>query len=323
MKLAVIGTGSIVTAFIKAARLVDDVEFKAVYSRGQATGDAFAKENNIETVYTDLDLMLQDASLDAIYIASPNSLHYPQAKQALLAGKHVILEKPFTGNVEKAIELAQIAKEKELFLFEAICNIHMPHFTYIQNHIPDLGKLRLVQANFSQYSSRYDALLDGNVTNVFNPEFSGGALADINIYNIHFTVALFGMPNAIRYEANVHKNGIDTSGILFMDYGHFKVELVGAKDSFSYNIVQIQGEGGYIMVPGGSSGLESINITTREFKKEIVEQDMPVLFYQVEVFKNMVDSKNYELRDKYLAHSIDVVKVAVRARKDIGLDFEF
>ena len=77
------------------------------------------------------------------------------------------------------------------------------------------------------------------------------------------------------------------------------------------------------MVPGGSSGLESINITTREFKKEIVEQDMPVLFYQVEVFKNMVDSKNYELRDKYLAHSIDVVKVAVRARKDIGLDFEF
>ncbi len=322
MKIGVIGTGSIVTAFIRAARLVEGVEFTAVYSRTQESGEAFAKANKLAKVYTNLDLMLSDDDIDVVYIASPNSLHFPQSKQALLAGKHVIVEKPFTGNLDKAIELAELAREKELFLFEAICNIHMPHYRYIQNYLEDLGKLRLVQANFSQYSSRYDALLEGNVTNVFNPDFSGGALADINIYNIHFVVGLFGMPKSVRYEANVHKNGIDTSGILFMDYGHFKAELVGAKDSFSYNIAQIQGEGGYIMIPGGTNGIESISVTTHESSKEVVEQDMPVLYYQVEVFKNMVDNSDFALRDKYLDHSIDVVKVAVMARKDIGLDFE-
>ncbi len=323
MKIGVIGTGSIVTAFIRAARLVDGVEFTAVYSRGQESGEAFAKANRLEKVYTDLDLMLGDDALDVIYIASPNSLHFPQSKKALLAGKHVIVEKPFAGNLDRAIELVNLAKEKELFLFEAICNIHMPHFRYIQNYLDDLGKLRLVQANFSQYSSRYNALLEGHITNVFNPEFSGGALADINIYNIHFVVGLFGMPKSVRYEANVHKNGIDTSGILFMDYGRFKAELVGAKDSFSYNIAQIQGEGGYIMIPGGTNGLESVSIKTHDTSKEIVEQDMPRLYYQVEAFKNMVDNHDFKMRDKYLSHSVDVVKVAVMARKDIGLDFEF
>lgn len=323
MKLGVIGTGSIASDFIKSARLVKGVDFRAVYSRKQETGDAFAKANNLELVYTDLETFFNDSTFDAVYIASPNNFHYEHAKMALEAKKHVILEKPFTGNVEKAEEIIALAQKNELILFEAICNVHMPHMQYIKNRIQELGKMRMVQCNYSQYSSRYDALLEDRVENVFNPDMSGGALADLNIYNLHFVMALFGMPEDIHYFANTYKNGIDTSGVLILDYGHFKAELVGAKDSFSYNIGQIQGEKGYILIPNGVANLESVVLTTQETKKEVVEQDKPRLYYQVEVFKELVDKLDFKQRDFFLAHSLDVVKVAVKARQQIGLDYEY
>lgn len=322
MKIGVIGTGSIASFFIQSARLVQGVEVEAVYSRREETGQHFASHNGIGKVYTNLDAMMSDETIDTIYVASPNSLHFEHAKSALMANKHVIVEKPFTGNVERAETLIAIAQKKKLILFEAICNIHMPHFKYIENRIQEVKPLKMVQLNYSQYSSRYDALLQGNVGNVFDPQMSGGALADINIYNVHFAVKLFGMPNAVQYYANLYENGIDTSGVLILDYGTFKATLVGAKDSFSYNLGQIQGENGYILVPNGVNGIESVVLTTKETKKEVVNQDQPRLYYQIEVFKEIVDTRDYKRRDVYLEHSLNVVKVAVEARKQIGLDFE-
>ena len=76
-----------------------------------------------------------------------------------------------------------------------------------------LGKIKLVQCNYSQYSSRYDKFLAGEIPNVFNPVFSGGALQDINIYNLHFVTGLFGKAKEVKYIANSAENGIDTSGI--------------------------------------------------------------------------------------------------------------
>lgn len=323
MKLGVVGTGGIVSWFIQSARLVEGLEISAVYSRRQKTGDAFAKENNLNKVYTDYSEMLKDESLDGIYIASPNSLHYEHALEALHANKHVLLEKPFTGNVEKAKELIKLAQDKNLILMEAICTLHMPHMDYIKRRIQELGKLKIVQANFSQYSSRYDALLEDKVTNVFDPKMSGGALADINIYNLHFALYLFGTPKHVHYEANTYKNGVDTSGILSLDYEDFKAVLIGAKDSFSYNLTQIQGDSGYILIPSSTGDLKSVVFETHETRKEVDEQDKPRLYYQVEVFKKMIEDKDYTLRDELLNHSLEVVKVAVEARRQIGLDYEY
>lgn len=323
MRIGVIGTGNIAVWFMESARLVKGVSFDAVYSRRLETGNAFAKSNNIEKVYVDLDAMLKDDDLDVIYIASPNSLHYSQAKKALEHGKHVMLEKPFVGNVEKAETLIALAKENNLFLFETICNIHMPHMKYIENRIQELGQIRMIQCNYSQYSSRYDALLSGENPNIFNPEMSGGALMDLNIYNIHFAVYLFGLPKSIHYAANLHENGVDTSGVLILDYGDYKASLIGAKDSASYNIGQIQGEKGHIQIPNGVASMESVILTTEETKKDVVEQEMPRLYYQVEAFKAMVDKKDYKTRDLFLDHSLNVVKVASQALKQIGLEYEF
>ncbi|MEG0327426.1 MAG: Gfo/Idh/MocA family oxidoreductase [Erysipelothrix sp.] len=323
MKIATIGTGIIVEHFIRAARTVDDIDFVAVYSRNLVRGHEFAEKVSIDKVYTSLTEMFSDNEIDTIYIASPNSLHYEQTKLALLSGKNVIVEKPFTGNYEKALELVTLSKDLNLYLFEAICNIHMPHFEYIKEKIDKVGKIKLIQCNYSQYSSRYSQLLQGTITNVFDPNFSGGALADINIYNLHFVIALCGMPDKVSYIANCHENGIDTSGVVILKYPDYVVECVGAKDSYSSNFAQIQGETGYIMIPGGVNGLKRVEIDTTGLTENHNVQDRDRLSYQVEAFRDIIMTKDRARCDELLEHSLNVVKVAEKARQDINLNFEF
>ena len=165
--------------------------------------------------------MLADPDIDLIYIATPNSLHYRQAKAALLAGKNVLCEKPFVPTVAEADELIRLAKERHLFLFEAITTAHHANYALVKEHLPDIGPLRIVSCTFCQYSSRYDALLSGQVPPVFDPACCGGALMDLNLYNVHFVVGLFGEPMSVSYHPNLYRNGIDTSGILLLEYPDF------------------------------------------------------------------------------------------------------
>ena len=110
-----------------------------------------------------------------------------------------------------AVNQIALAKEKGLFLFEAITTAHHPHYGYIKENLPKLGRLKVVNANFCQFSSRYPALLSGKPTPVLDHAFAGGALMDINLYNIHFVVGLFGAPKSVRYFPNRHETGVDTS----------------------------------------------------------------------------------------------------------------
>lgn len=322
MKIGTIGTGVIVDAFIEAAKLVDGVEFVASYSRTIDKAQDFAHKHGINDAYDDLETMMKSDLIDTIYIASPNSLHYPQTLLAIDHGKNVIVEKPFTGTIETAQKIYDRAIEQGVYVFEAICNLYMPHFEVIKNLINDIGNVKMVQANYSQYSSRYDLLKEGTVTNVFNPDFSGGALADINIYNLHFAVRLFGEPKTINYIANTYKNGIDTSGVLTLKYDDFVMSLSGAKDSASKNFVQIQGDEGYIYVPNGSNGLEKVVYHQNNQTTEYNDQDKPRLYYQVLEFQNVIDEGNYDIMLENLEHSLTVVELAEKARKQIDLKFK-
>ena len=107
---------------------------------------------------------------------------------------NVICEKPFTLTTAQAEHLFQLAESQERFLFEAIVTQHMPNYHAIKKLLGQVGKIKVVQSNFSQYSSRYAQYLSGSVPNVFSPQWGGGALADIGIYCLHFIVGLFNEP---------------------------------------------------------------------------------------------------------------------------------
>lgn len=254
MKLATIGSGAIVDSALESIQGVDGIELEACYSRTQDKADQFKEKHGFKKAYSDLDAMLADPEVEAVYIASPNSLHYAQAKKALEAGKHVLLEKPFTPTLEQTKELFDLAESKGLMLFEAITSIHTPNFGLLKDNIDQAGNIKQCVLNFSQYSSRYDDYKKGKAANVFDPKMDGGALMDINIYNIHLCLGLFGMPEGIAYYPNLGFNGIDTSGMLVMQYPGFTAVCIGSKDCKADYLFTIQGDEGTFTISDGSSG---------------------------------------------------------------------
>lgn len=322
MNIATIGTGFIVDTFLEAVREIDQIQCVAMYSRKEETAKALAEKYQISAIYTDLDKMYTAADIDIVYIASPNSLHFDYVSRALNVGKHVICEKPFTSTVEEADRLIALAKQNNLMLFEGITTIHLPNFQIIKEQMEKLGEIKIVQCNYSQYSSRYNQLLAGETPNVFNPKFSGGALADINIYNLHFILGLFGEPEAVHYTANIHPNGIDTSGVAVMKYPGFVATCTGAKDTGSMNFVLIQGEKGYIHVVGGANGCKHIKLYVEDQEMEWNNQTgSNMLYYELLAFKEIFQTEDYERCYQLLDHSKSVMKVFEQARKDGGIVF--
>lgn len=321
MRVGTIGAGVIVETFIQAVRNVENCEVSALYLREDEIESDFHKRVNVSKYHTTYDALFQDDEVDIIYIALPNSLHYKVTKQALKAGKHVICEKPFTSNKKEAQELVDLAKEKSLLLFEAITVVHMPNFVELKNAIPRVGKISLVQANYSQYSSKYAALAKGELPNVFNPQFSGGALMDINVYNIHAVVSLFGMPKNTTYYAHKHENGIDLSGIAILEYDEFPCVCIGAKDSKSQNYFQVQGDKGYVNVNKGINGVSSLSLVTQE-EVQIDKQDKDNWWtYEVEAFKAIFDRKDIQTCYKMLEHSLQVMEVIDKLKASANIVF--
>lgn len=244
MKLALIGSGRIILDALYALKAVDSVEVKALYVREHSLdkGIEIAKDHNIpqDMVFTDYEALLDNADIDAVYIGLVNSAHYEYSKIALEHGKNVIVEKPFTDNYSKAKDLYNLAKEKELMIFEAVTILHTEVFSKLKESILKIGNIRIVNANYSQYSSAYDSYLEGSIPHAFDKAHLGGCMRDINIYNLHYTIALFGMPKKANYIANRGFNGIDTSGVLVLSYESFICVLTGAKDSDSECFFSIQ-----------------------------------------------------------------------------------
>jgi predicted dehydrogenase len=323
MKIATIGTGFIVDAFLSGLSSIEEAECVAMYSRKEETAKPLAEKYGIHSIYTDLNEMYADPTIEFVYVASPNSLHFEQAYRALEHGKHVICEKPFTSTLKETDTLISLAKQKNLMLFEAITTIHLPNYQLIKENIEKLGQIKLIQCNYSQYSSKYNALLAGETPNVFNPKFSGGSLVDINIYNLHFVMNLFGTPEKITYSANKHTNGIDTSGVLVMEYPEFIAECVGAKDTRSMNFVLIQGEKGYIHVDNGANGCRRITLHIGESEVVLNSQTtMNNLYYELVVFNEIFKTKDFNECYKLLDYSRSVMDMIVEARKDANIVFD-
>ena len=321
MNLCAIGTGAISRSMLQEFAKNDVLNCVAVYSRREETGRKLADDFGIKTVYTSMEDMLAAPEIDMVYVASPNALHYSQTKAALLAGKHVLCEKPFAPTLAEAEELVALAKERGVYLFEAITTAHHPHYALIREKLPELGKLKMVMCTFCQYSSRYPALLAGKVSPVLDPNFKGGALMDINLYNIHFVVGLFGAPRQVRYFANRYDNGVDTSGMLVLEYPDFLCQCVGAKDCAAENGVQIVGEKGFIRVTPSSSNCQSVEVNIRGQETVSVHLPENPWYHEVQDIGRLIQEKTPEECYAALETTCQVVDVLEKARKYAELGF--
>lgn len=327
MKLAILGTGLIVKeGALPALKQVPEIEVAAIFAlpRSKAVVENIAAKNDIAKVYTDYDELLANPDIEFVYIGLINSVHYEYTKKALEAGKNVIVEKPFASAAAEVAELCELALSKKLYIFEAVTLRYLPNFAAIREALPKLGKIRAVLANYSQYSSRYDKYLQGEVLPVFDPKRSGGALYDINIYNLNFIIGLFGAPQEVSYTANIGFNGIDTSGFATLKYDEFIAVAFGAKDSESPSFVSIQGEKGWIKVSGAPNELNSFEIhlhKSGETTRYELNKYSHRMVHEFKEFEQIYRTNDFEKMRSELDVSLAVIRAAEKARKQVGIVF--
>jgi len=320
--LAIIGAGMIVQDLLSVASDLPQFELVAIYGRESHREklEGLSSSHGIRTIYTDYNECLRDPAVDAVYVGLPNHLHYEFAKKALLAGKHVICEKPFTLHLAELQELARIAADQGTILVEAITNQYLTNYQLIREELAGLGSLKLIQCNYSQLSSRYPAFLRGEVLPAFDPALGGGALMDINIYNIHFVVGLLGRPTSVHYTANIER-GVDTSGILVLEYPSCRVVCVGAKDSSGPVQSLLQGDAGTIVMHGTPNVVDRFTVLSpgedpRHVDAKVHGHRMVEEFV---AFATMVRDADTVERDARLAHSEIVLDVAISALESAGV----
>ncbi len=305
IKYSVIGTSWITKSFIDGARLCDELLLDGVYSRSKDKGEQFKSETGAKRVFTSLS-DLAESDTDLIYVASPNVFHYEQCKLLLESGKHVICEKPITITASEFESLCDLARSKNLVYFEAIMYMHSPARKVLKEKVKELGNIRSATFDFSQLSSKYKALVNGELPNIFNPEMKTGALNDLGIYCVYPCVDLFGVPDEIIPSQHFLSTGADGCGAAFFKYGDKLVTITYSKIGQSRGVSQIFGDEGTIAI-GSISQTDNIYFYDKNGTAEELVPDIDKKFHMgnealsaVRFIKNPSDEFLYECQDMNL-----------------------
>ena len=277
MRFATIGTGWITDAFIEGTEQVEGMELAAVYSRDEIRGQAFSKKHGGKPVFTALNKLAVSDLIDAVYIASPNALHYEQSRLFLENGKHVLCEKPITVTPEQYRELLELALQNHLVYMEAIMMRHLPARALLHDALNRIGKITTARFDFSQLSSKYAAIQAGELPNIFNPAMAAGCFMDLGIYCVYAAVDLFGKPDRITASAGFLKTGSDGFGTAIFDYNDKQVILTYSKTGQSMIGSEILGDRGTLKI-GSVSKLTDITLVTHNDgypQSETIVGDIP------------------------------------------------
>lgn len=247
MNFAIIGTNFISDNFCEAACRVEEAKIVAVYSRKHDTGEAFAKKHGIKKIFTDLDEMLADRDIDAVYVASPTLLHAEQSVKCMEYGKDVLCEKMIAASHEDFLKIKAASEKYHRCVIEAMRPDFDPNMAIIAEAVGNIGKIRRASFEYCQYSSRYDRFLRGELTNAFDPTLKNSALADIGIYPLHFCIRLFGEPDEVCSKSVFLRNGFEGLGSAVLSYGDMIATVTYSKITDSATPSVIDGELGSVV----------------------------------------------------------------------------
>ncbi|HGM5490826.1 TPA: Gfo/Idh/MocA family protein [Serratia fonticola] len=320
IRFAVVGTNWITERFIDAAHESGKMKLTAIYSRKLEQAQAFGANYPVEHFFDSLEALAQSDVIDAVYIASPNSLHCQQSLLFLSHKKHVICEKPLASNLREVEQLVACAREHQVVLFEAFKSAHLPNFLTLQQALPKIGKLRKAFINYCQYSSRYPRYLAGENPNTFNPRFSNGSIMDIGYYCVASTVALFGAPQSVLASATLLDTGVDAHGSVCLNYGDFDVVISHSKVSNSNIPSEIQGEEGTLVIDKISEA-QGVVLTPRGENSQVLTQPQHIntMLYEAQVFAELVEQRQVE--HPGLENSLIVASLLTEIRRQTGVVF--
>ncbi len=323
MKLGILGSGKIVKEILPVLEQVENIDLVAIAGRNERKLEDLVEEFNIGKYYIGIDDLLADPDIDTIYVALPNNLHYEAMDKAIDKGKDIICEKPFCGNLRETKDIFDKAFAKGLIVLEAASHRFIPNALSVRNELKKLGDIKIVSFNYSQYSSRYDKFKEGEIAPVFDRSMNGGALMDINFYNVDYLSMLFGRPKAVKYFPNMER-GIDTSGILYLDYGDFKAIAIGSKDSDASLVNTIQTDRGTIEITDAINSFSTFRIKESGkdvFREVNVNEPYHRMVYEFREFLEIISQRDMKKARKLSKISLDTSWILTEARKFAAIDF--
>lgn len=258
IRIATIGTSMITTSLLDVLGQNPRAVFVGTCSRDARRAAAFTQEHGGERGFSSVEEVASAGDVDAVYIGSPNAIHYGQALACIRAGKHVLVEKPVCANSRQAQQLFDAAAEHNVVALEAMRPLHDPALRLIRDALPRLGAIRRTTLRFGKYSSRYTDVLEGRHTNIFDCDMASGALMDIGVYCVEPLVALFGKPHTVQCAAALLDEGtrditggaIDGAGVICASYPGHVATLHYSKITSDLAENQIEGELGTLTFSG-------------------------------------------------------------------------
>lgn len=322
VRFGVIGTNWITGALIDAGRTVPGFEVVAVQSRTADRAATFADQYEIPRVHTDLSSLAEDEGVDAVYVASPNSLHAEQSIAMLRAGKHVLAEKPLGANSAEVEAMTAAARDADRLLMEAYVAPFEPNVRAILAALPEVGQVRRVVLVKDQYSSRYDLLKSGQLPNAFNPRFAAGALMDLGIYPVNLAIHLFGEPKSVIATGTILHSGVDGQGTVLLGYDGFEVVCLHSKIAHCGIGSQVAGEAGVITFDDCSVPTR-VALARRDGSAQDITRPQSIhhMRYEVEEFVGLVGAGARESEIHPPARSLAAIRVLDEARRQVGVRF--
>lgn len=320
LRWGILATGGIARAFATDLSM-HGFTIHAVGSRSARAADSFAADFGIPNAYGSYEELVADPQVDIVYVATPNSCHAANAKLALQAGKHVLIEKPMTINAREAREIVALAADSNLLVMEAMWTRFLPHMVRI-HEILNEGTL----GDVSSFIADHTQVLASNPEHRINAlELGGGALLDLGVYPISFASQMFGTPATIHALASFKDTGVDAQVAVQLEYPGGRIaSLFAASTVCGPNTATILGTDGRIEIdsvwymPTSFTVYNNDNRATEAFESEVIGRGMQ--FEAMEAEQLIRDGR---IASKILApeESIEIMRTMDAVRQSIGLRF--
>ncbi len=319
IKWGILGLGKIANKFAKDLGTVENSSLYAVASRSHEKAQEFAKAYNAPVAYSNYEQLLKDSEVDVVYIATPHVFHYELTKDCIRNGKAVLCEKPFAMNSGQAREMIEMAREKKVFVMEALWTAFLPHFQYVLEKVKsgDLGAIKSIKADFG-----FTADFDKN-SRLFNKNLGGGSLLDIGIYPVFFAHSLLGHPESIQASAEFTETKVDSSCTMNFKYGNdVTAKLHSTVTENTPTTAEIILEKGTIKLNSRFHEPTSVKITS-EGDEETITFDVNTFGYNFETahVAKMLRENKTESDIMSLDRTLEIMKLLDQIRKEIKLEY--
>ena len=246
LRWAIAGAGTISRSIVPDLQLLPGNHVEIIFSRNPANAASFAEQFGLDRWTDDFDSLVRDPGVDVVYLATPFATHAAMARQALLAGKHVVVEKPMALNADDVQDLFALAESQGLFLMEAMWMKFNPAFQHLFELLRSgiIGKPSSVRAGFG-----FPLIADGGSR--WDLARSGGTLLDQGIYPVTLAHSIFGEPTSIRAHGRLRADGLDFAEHFTLDFagGEF-AQCASSMTEFVDPSAAINGAKGWITIPG-------------------------------------------------------------------------